>query len=564
MGIQNRILGRVKTALPQFNHETLREFRKDQVNSVPEYMDTVYKEVVKLFDGQIEYKGYRVLSPHERLKYITSIYRNNIKNADINPSCLNLVRYEFKLGDEIRYAHLNLPHYHNDHVLISGTEYYIQFVIADNLFFNTSRGIGLKVMRGNIDFGRDVKYLYTSEGGTTYTDEVITTKIHMRRPPVGRRHLRTTILIYLLIKFGLHETLRKFDIDPVDVTFAEEYDKEDTGHEYFRVRGVYDSEDNNEIPTAQELQDTADKGFFLRVNKKIFTEGTRIQRRVITSLVYNLDYFEKCNSTIWGNNQELIKDLTHDDRIYRVILGKSIFGMSQTQETMAYGHVNNHWNTFDGSYLDALTRTKLANSGIHCKDIYDVLIYVFENIDSIIINHVPMSLYGKRLSVNDILLSGVYNDIFRQAYELTKYKRPIVIRDLQRLLSSGRSGIAKLYQHNTLVQSSPQMFNTNYLLTIGGKKNRATGSGSGDMAANLSPAARRARQNTQRNMTENPEYQADVSMAVVETINSNPDGKPGVGGSLGPYCEIDLQTGLIKKPDFAKPLDSFSECLRSK
>jgi hypothetical protein len=563
MDMQDKILGMVRNQLPQFNRKLLLEFRESQIQNSAKFIDTVYREAIKLLDGQVIYRGYQALTPEERVMFRLNGAKNKAKTVDILSTDLDIVRYDFEFENQIYHSYMHLPFLKDFAITISNSKYYIQMVITDTLFFHIQDGIGIKVLRGPINFWRKLKHIYKSMSGKIFSDDIITTKVHMRNTKSTKKDLKTTLLLYILINRGFLNTLDLFGIPRDWVTFVSTYDEKDTEHEYFRIRGICTIETMNIIPTAQELLDSQNEGFFLKVNQRIFEEGTQIQKRVISSLLYNFQYFEKCNSSMFENNQELIDSLYTSDVIYKVILGKTIYGMDLDKESQAHNHAEQHWSSLDDSYLDKLTQSKLEQAGIHCENIHDLFVYVFMNIDTRIVNHSPMNLYGKRFSVNDILLSGIVHAIFKRVYEQTKHKRPLTPKELAGILRAGSKEITKIYKHSTLVRSSPSIYNDNALLTILGKKNRATGSGSGNSNNTMLPA-KKARSSKRRNIADQVEYWADPSMYAVESTNSNPSQNPGIGGTINPFAELDLVTGVILKPAHAAVLDEFARCLSSK
>lgn len=572
MSIISAVLGAVKTELPQFNRDLLISFRERQINESDKYIEMVYTEALKLLEVVDETTGeviqsvklvsHRLLTPEERVMLELNRAKNRAKTVDITRTDLNVVKYTVEFEGQLYHSYMFLPFLKDHAITISGSKYYPQLVIADTLFFHIADGIGIKVLRAPINFWRRLKYVYTDTEHRVYTDDVITTKVHLKTTKTTKKDLHTTLLLYILIHHGFHKTLELFGISPGSVQFTQVAD-DDPKFRYFRIRGVCDVETENVIPTAQELMDSADKGFFLKVDQRIFEEGTQVQRRVITSLLYNLQYFEKCNSSIYKNNQQLIESLYNEDVIYKVILGKTIFGMQLEKETQAHNHAQQHWSSLDESYLDKLTQNKLARDGIHCQNIHDLFVYVFNNIDAHIVNHSPMNLYGKRIAVNDILLSGIVQALFRRVYSQTKHKRPITPRDLASTLRAGTKEITKIFKHSTLIRTQPQIFNDSAILTILAKKNRATGSGSVN-SNNTKISTKKPSGGKQRNIAENPDYWADVSMYAVESTNSNPTTNPGVSGVINPYAQIDPTTGIIVRPDYALALDNLAKCLSTK
>ena len=91
----NMMFHAIKQELPKFNDYLLKGYREEQIKHCADYMDSVYREAVKLFNGDLVYKGYRVLSPEERIAYnlTTSVSKNRL---EVQQSELQLVQYQFQ------------------------------------------------------------------------------------------------------------------------------------------------------------------------------------------------------------------------------------------------------------------------------------------------------------------------------------------------------------------------------------------------------------------------------------------------------------------------------------
>ena len=95
----DQVIGNVSEQLPHFNDYLLKEFRNEQVNSFPEYVSGVFKEAIQLFKGELEYLGYKTLSPEKELEFIAN---NKLMHGryNIQRSELELVQYNFKFHNQ--------------------------------------------------------------------------------------------------------------------------------------------------------------------------------------------------------------------------------------------------------------------------------------------------------------------------------------------------------------------------------------------------------------------------------------------------------------------------------
>ena len=566
--IHSQIFGAVHENLPKFNTKLLVDLREDEIKRIKHQLVDVYEEVIELLneknDSPIEYKSHRLLMPEERIMNMLYVTKNRAKTVDICRTEHDQECFEFTYEGQKFHTVMHIPYLRNNALTINSARYFLQFVISDNVIFYHPGGIGIKVIRGPIKFWRNMRHIYKSVTGKVYTDDVITTLVYLKSFRGTKKDLKSTILLYLLCKFGFYGVLDIFGIDRSYIKFVTEFDKDDTDHEYFRIRGICTDKQAQMIPTAQELlEDTS--GFFLKVHNSIFEENDIHKRRVVAGLLYNLQYFEKYNSVYFNDNDEVIHNLYNTDIIYKIILGKTIRGMDADNEAQAYNNAEHHWESVDGNYIDRITKKRLAHLGIHCNNTYELFVHIWYNIDQAIVNHVPMSLYGRKFAVSDILLSGIVDILFRKTYAQMKYKKPLSAKNIPSILKAGSVELNKIFKHGSLVRASPSFYNDNYLLTAGMKKNRAIGSGNGSNSSTSEFKGMPKRRSTkQRNKAEQDEIWVDISMYAVESTNSVPSANPGIAGTINPFCEFEPEYNIITKPDHAEVLDAYKACLVSK
>ena len=561
MSVIDEIISEAHSQLIPFNEEIIKTYRESQIKKSAAHMDFIFNEITKLTKDQIKYEGYRLMYPEERVSHWIQTAKPRSKNVDILHTELSMFDYVFEADNQKYHSYMFLPFLRNDAITMSGSKYYIQNVIGDNLFFYIQDGVGLKVIRGPIMFMRNLRYTYQDVDGNYYNDDIITTQVHFKKIKLTKKNLATTLLLYILIYHGFYETCEIFGVKKGDIDFSLQVNEDDKkDYAYFKIRGVVKDKNASVIPTPQDLLNDTES-FYLRVKRSLLREGTIGQRRLIASLMYNMSYFDKCNSTMYQNNEELIHTLRHTDMIYKIIIGKTTFGMDET-ESRAHNYANQHWENLDESYIDAITQRKFRNMGLEFTTTHELFVYMFEHIDEQIVGQSPMCLYGKKLIVNEILFSGTTETLFKRVYDYTKHNRPLTSKELFILFKAGTREIMKISKHNSLVRLSVQFYNDNWLLTIGGKKIRATGSGSGNIA---SKDKGKKKPSKSKNAVDQIEYAANSSMFAVESINSYPTQNPGASGTINPHmCIENLETGIIIKTDFQKPLDVFDTFVSGK
>lgn len=533
----NKIMGEVQNVVPKYNDYLLLDYRKDQVNKAVEYMDIVYNEAIKLFNGTIQYLGYNILSPERRLLYKLE---NPLASArgeyDIQHSELQLVEYLFSV-EGIKYSiHIYLPYYFNHAITINNSNYYVHLAIIEKVIYRNRDGIIVKVMRSPLHFWRNEQFQYSSLSGKFFFDPIITVKAHYKSLKRRKKDIKTTILLYLLATQGLDNTLKLFNIAPEEVSFitGDTEKLPDEGWEYFSCnfdgKEVYSFLENGLFP---ELNEEPEKSkIYLKVKDTVLNDS--IKRRVIASLLYNLKFFH-------GFTIEMLYDPSA--ALFKTILGKSTNGMN-TKDALAHNHAEEHLKSL-ATYLDPITSHQLQNIGINCSHIYDLFYQVFMKIDEWLVYHSPSDLFEKKLSVIELLMARIVSSTFIKFYELSNKKKKMMDKNIKKVFKMKPKVIQDIYLCNGLVRSNPAIYNSNWLITIGCKKVR--------QPANQN----RSTKNT--NILTSKEHLFHYSMVAVESILTIPTSSPGTGGSINPFIEIDENGCFIVPSDYVADIQGLQK-----
>ena len=544
MSIWDECIDAASDALPKFNTHTLKDYRQSQIKKCVDFMAMAYQEATRLFEGEITYKGYRILGPEERLKsgFYSPKYGNG--NLDITNTELMLVEYMFEYQKTIYTSQLFLPYLIDNAIIINGSKYYIQFALTDSVFYHITKenGIGIKVLRAHLKFWRNQRHSFMSVRGTRYNDNLIIVKAHMKSYKYNSEDLRPALVLYPLTKFGWYVTLERYGIKPGQIDLVTKPDKYDKDFEYFEIRKC-----TKEKP-----------GLYLKASTEILSTNPDLdiknQMCVVSSIHYILQYFVRWTSTMYQNNEELIHLLKHDPENlpWKIILGKTIFGIAYANEIQAGNHAIQHLESLD-SYLDNYTRLKLEEIGVYCNNIYELLDHVFLNMDTYVVGYAPANLYEKRVNILDLLLGNMIQNLFHKVYKKTNNKKGgkslIDAKDVDTLFKMGRKAIAQIHKCNQVVAGNPAVYNDNYLLTVGGRKVRATHSATaGGVKAGAARAAGKATGNQKANLMSSPSHRWHPSWAYVESMLNVSHQNPGIAGSINPFVTIDEKGKIIKEP----------------
>ena len=551
MSILDDVIDAASDALPKFNRHTLLEFRQNQIKKCPDFMAMAFKEATRLFEGEIIFKGYKILTPEERLKSTFYNPKYVVSTIDVTQTELMLVEYMFEYKKEIYTTQLALPYLIDNAIIINGSKYYVQFPLTDSVFYHITKenGIGIKVLRAHLRFWRNQRHTFLSTKGTRYNDTIIIVKAHMKAYKYNTEDIRPALILYPLCKFGWYNTMNRYGIKQDQIDLVPQVDKLDKNNEYFEIR-----------------KSTKEKsGLYLKVSRDILSTNpdmeTKNQMSVVSSIHYVLQYFVRWTSTIYQDNDELIDLLKNDPGTvpWRIILGKTIFGIDYSNEIQTCSHATQHIESLD-SYLDDYTKLKLQEINVYCKDIYELLDHVFLNMDSYVVGYAPADLYNKRVNILDLLLGNIIQSLFHKVYKKTNNKKGgktiVDSKDVESLFKIGRKAIAQIHKCNQVIAGNPAVYNDNWLLTVGARKVRATHSAtSGGVKAGNAKAQGKTTGNQKANLMSSPAHRMHPSWAYVESMLNVSHQNPGVAGSINPFVPIDSKGKIIKEP-YAEDIDA--------
>ena len=201
----NEAIGSVKEQLPRFNDYLLEDYRREQVDRFDEFIHTVFQEAIQLFNGDLKYHGYRVLSPEKRIAY--NIENGLIKGrVNIQKSELKLLEFMFEYEDQMVPVYLYLPYLHNNALIINDTKFYIRLAIIDRMIFRVTNGVIVKVMRSPLQFWRTEQFTYTDTEGVTAApppddEPLLLSQLPNANAKNGTSSQNNSFLVFMILMF---------------------------------------------------------------------------------------------------------------------------------------------------------------------------------------------------------------------------------------------------------------------------------------------------------------------------------------------------------------------------
>ena len=505
MSMWSEVSCEVSDALPQPNNDLFYGFRKRKIEAIASYLDEAFKQTVAFFNNKLKYLGCRTLTPEERIDYL---FENNLRKGyvSIRNTETSLVFFEFEFQGNIVPISIEIPYLINECVVYNDTRYYPLFPIVEKGGVNvTDDGkIIVKVMRIPITFGRrsSDKRMLQAVSGNQYWDLLLTVKIY--QGAVSKLGERIPLVLYHLCRKGFHETMRLYRVPEGSITVTATADPKDTTWEYFMLPN----------------------GLYIKALKEKMTD-IHFKRMVISLFELFVVNSTFAIDDVVGNSTEY----------YCTTLGRYI-GSKNKDTPVNMLILNNAWKHLDMTdlMLDGVSQKKLASVGINVNDTYDLLLYMYFNIDRLIISYNPLDIYEKTIGSLDHLMAGIIREISKKQYNVINSKRGAnltleVIKTFCKKASQRASWIGT----TSIFRPEPSVYNDCWLLTVGAKRFMMLDSVESQYGGRKRP-------------TKPPPalLRAHPSQIACFSVLDIPASTPIATGSLNPYLQIDEEGNVIK------------------
>lgn len=513
MSMWSEVSSEISQSLPQFNKDLLYGFRKRKIEAISTYLDQAFRQTVAFFDNKMTYMGYRILTPEERIE---NLFENSLRKGyvSIRDTETSSVFFEFDFQGTVVPISIEIPYLINECVVYNDTKYYPLFPIVEKGGVNvTDNGtVIVKVMRIPITFGRKSsdKRMLRSVAGNQYWDLLLTVKIY--QGAVSKIGERLPLVLYPLCRRGFIETMRWFNIPEGSITVTEQADPNDKDWEYFMLPN----------------------GLYIKALKSKMSD-THFKRMVIS-------LFE----LFMTNSKFVPSDVIESDTTYYCTTLGMYIGSKNREAPVNLLILTNAWKHLNMTdlMLDGVAIRKLASVGIDVKDTYDLLHYMYFNIDKKIIAYNPLDVYEKTLGSLDQLMAGIIRDISKQQYSVINSKRGAnltleVIKTFCKKASQRASWIGT----TPVFRPEPSVYNDCWLLTVGAKRF-------------LSLDSIESQYGGRRRSTKPPPHllRAHPSQIACFSVLDIPASTPIATGSLNPYLEVD-EDGNVIKSKYAKLIE---------
>jgi len=345
----------------------------------------------------LKYLGYRALSPQEEINF--AIKKNYKVVYDIAENDIYLVEFMFQYADnpEIFRYPIYIPYARKGNIiLLSGKRFLVSPTLADKVISIGERIIFINILTSKHSFERF--YYSIGVNNKYHSVPVITTEIYrnQKKKLEDTTKASVTVMHYLLSNYGYSKTMELL-----------------LG---FTPKAVYDYEGSDKFvihPTGLVPKGyIRDKSLYKPSRIKFIVDEENISEEVLYCLgnvFYIIDNFPDKIS---------IDDLDNPF-IWKKLLGEILFSGNH-KLSYIFERIIPHFNDIN-SPLDPTTIKKLRDIGVEANSLMDLLLVIFKNFNTWILNSEVKSIYhNKTFEVESYVLSQITFKITKAILEISK------------------------------------------------------------------------------------------------------------------------------------------------
>lgn len=494
------IVDAVKTEVPQFNDYLIKGFRQDKMRGIPEYLCTLFSETIKLFEDDLTFDGYDILTPEERIRHMRTTLINK-NNVEVQHSSFALYRFKFGLRGEPHELHAHVPYLHEGAVWLSDTRYHPLFPVVERVIHVNRKSpsvhyVTIKVLRAPIVFWRRKEIIVRTVQERLVREAVLTIKIHQGGKN-SKKSEHTPLTLYHFAIFGFYEALKIYMIGDDEISMVE---------------GVSEEEGYDHLHFTENI--------YIKFKTDILKQ--RYKRRMLIQLMLIAQEHNRFPTEHPLRVDDIVSE---DGAFFRVILGKFAYDPNK-DSSLLFKNASDHIATTD-TMLDPIAQDQMRGIDIDVDSIYDLLWTAFFRIDKWITGYEPSNLYTKKLGSLDLMMAQLVRTTFINHYNVLNNSQGELTSDQLRKLLRKSSKPATWFGGNSVFRANPSMYNSNWLMAIGLKwfRSMETETGGGKGGGGKRPPKSL--------------ITAHKSHVAVTTILSIPPSNPCVAGTINPFLEID-------------------------
>jgi hypothetical protein len=441
------MLNIISAKMPKINPDIANGIAMKFMGECESYIDRDLRVSCEQLPDGLEYLGYEVCTPKE--EYLEIMRRREKLTVELSRSDMYMCRYKRRyMGENLPDHYMYLPFCGDAGIMyIRGTQYSINPVIADVAISVTPEGLFVPLSMAKAQFERFTWHFRAN--GETRSATVVHSHIYRRSKtskalPLGKNSVRSTMLHYILCKYGFTETMHKFfGVAPENLIVG----TVDTVRNQIREKEGFPQLELLEGETEQQAMrrlkidylddDAFDKWVICRTcysggNAKPAAYKGRGYMPTKIAVAMRRDVFDGPNGPVLADAMgslfyvmdvmpERVRHEYFDNpQMWQSLLGIVLFGTgSNTNEGERQNLVAAHMDSLDG-YINYQSKRYLAQDGVEVDNLYELFAYVVHMLPSLVLNAntTVASLYKKRLMVTRYILSDISFSIYRLMFKL--------------------------------------------------------------------------------------------------------------------------------------------------
>lgn len=391
--------GMIQDNSPKFNLQVVEGLTYHRLKYALEYLDNFIRySCESKTQTHLRYMGYKQLTPQEEMK---TIFNKTTKVVyDIAENDIYLVEFYFQYGDreDIIKHQFYIPFANKGNVIhFSGNRFLVMPTLADKVISVGDNGIFINIVTAKYNFNR---FLYSVVvDGRFQSVTVVRTVLYMNpsKKVADTTKAHTTVIHYLLANYGYTKTCELllgfvpqpvYDYEPsVDKTVIQSCAVAPRG--YIQDKQLYE-------PT--KIKFVVDKD---RYNEKV--------RYVLGNILYVIDHFPSAINIAEMDNIQIWR------RLLAEIIHSGNHGLAYLHEK-----ITTHYKDL-GSAFNATTARKLADVGVECSNLMELLVVIFDKYNNWIMQADTKSLYHRKtLEVESFVLKDLTSAITKIVLDINK------------------------------------------------------------------------------------------------------------------------------------------------
>ena len=429
MGTDSFLVNAMREFAPKVNTDIMNGLTVPQMQFFEKSIDEMWKTVAKDFPPPLKYRGYHVCQPDEEFINEPRQKRGSRPEVDVAPNDIYMTKYLFDFIDKDGVVekisfYMFLPFVREAGTLmLSGARYVISPMLGD---------VVLSYENGKVfcQFSRAKFHIHNVMHTLMIDDTVSSFNIPWARLynlSTSKETIRISLLHYMLAKYGLRGTFKKF-MPKVPVLF---FDEAPDPEQYPADQWV----------TIKSHKPTI-KPFYGGTNVVVLAKRSEWEaapfwsKTMMASLYYILDRFGSGGAAIWGGEMRAAEKWSEDTTHWRLLMGLILWERTKNPAIIVED-IHKHISSLD-RYIDDMVRPRAQRIGFTGRDLYDFFAMCVECWEDWALNWYKKSapVYDKELNVLYQVNNKIMQAIFKFYFDLENEvaKAPITADTVRKLL----------------------------------------------------------------------------------------------------------------------------------